>query len=144
MSHVIPVCLIQRRAFFKKVYRTETHKEEIGMGKHVACLNKCRVKSIVQSPLGGSHLSKVVTLHAICSRLFGRVLEVAVEKVLVIAVHGNRYRRKTYAMRSLRSLAFFRPPNAILVPGMYFLGFSRYSKRVSSFHSIPFCLLASV
>ena len=30
-------------------------------------------------------------------------------------------------MRSLRSLGFLRPPNAILVPGMYFLGFSRYS-----------------
>jgi len=29
-------------------------------------------------------------------------------------------------MRSFRSLSFFRPPNAILVPGMYFLGFSRY------------------
>ena len=57
-------------------------------------------------------------------------------------------------------LPFFRPPKAILVPGMYFLGFSRYSNyemisstqrigvemltRVSSFHSMPFCLLASV
>jgi hypothetical protein len=30
-------------------------------------------------------------------------------------------------IRSLRSLGFLRPPNAILVPGMYFLGFSRYS-----------------
>ena len=29
-------------------------------------------------------------------------------------------------MRSFRSLGFFRPPKAILVPGMYFLGFSRY------------------
>ena len=28
-------------------------------------------------------------------------------------------------IRSLRSLAFLRPANAILVPGMYFLGFSR-------------------
>jgi hypothetical protein len=63
----------------------------------------------------------------------------------------------------LRSLAFLRPPKAILVPGMYFLGFcidcqhlfatlvdplvshtSRYSKRVSSFHSTPLSLLASV
>lgn len=34
-------------------------------------------------------------------------------------------RRKV--MRSLRSLAFLRPPKAILVPGMYFFGFSRYS-----------------
>lgn len=63
-------------------------------------------------------------------------------------------------MRSLRSLGFLRPPKAILVPGMYFLGFSRYSNwggsaqgciasavartRVSLFHSTPFCLLASV
>ena len=30
-------------------------------------------------------------------------------------------------IRSFRSLAFFKPPNAILVPGMYFFGFSRYS-----------------
>ena len=29
-------------------------------------------------------------------------------------------------MRSLRSLGFLRPAKAILVPGMYFLGFSRY------------------
>jgi hypothetical protein len=28
-------------------------------------------------------------------------------------------------MRSLRSLAFFMPAKAILVPGMYFFGFSR-------------------
>jgi hypothetical protein len=34
-------------------------------------------------------------------------------------------RRKV--MRSFLSLGFFRPPKAILVPGMYFLGFSRYS-----------------
>jgi len=32
-------------------------------------------------------------------------------------------RRKV--MRSFRSLAFLRPPKAILVPGMYFFGFSR-------------------
>ena len=30
-------------------------------------------------------------------------------------------------IRSFRSLAFFKPPNAIFVPGMYFFGFSRYS-----------------
>lgn len=30
-------------------------------------------------------------------------------------------------IRSFLSLSFFRPPKAILVPGMYFLGFSRYS-----------------
>ena len=28
-------------------------------------------------------------------------------------------------IRSFRSLAFFKPAKAILVPGMYFLGFSR-------------------
>lgn len=42
-----------------------------------------------------------------------------------------------YAMRSARSLGFFSPANTIFVPGMYFFGFSRYSKRVSSFHVIP-------
>lgn len=35
--------------------------------------------------------------------------------------------RSTNVIRSLRSLGFFNPPNAIFVPGMYFLGFSRYS-----------------
>jgi hypothetical protein len=33
-------------------------------------------------------------------------------------------------IRSLRSLFFLRPPKAIFVPGMYFLGFSRYSNCV--------------
>ena len=33
---------------------------------------------------------------------------------------------EAYVMRSLRSLPFLRPPKAILVPGMNFLGFSRY------------------
>lgn len=33
----------------------------------------------------------------------------------------------TYVIRSFLSLPFFKPPKAILVPGMYFLGFSRYS-----------------
>jgi len=47
-------------------------------------------------------------------------------------------------IRSFLSFSFFNPPKAILVPGMYFLGFSRYSKRVSSFQVIAFCLLASV
>ena len=47
-------------------------------------------------------------------------------------------------MRSFRSFSFLRPPKAILVPGMYFLGFSRYSNSVLSFQVIPFCLLASV
>lgn len=34
---------------------------------------------------------------------------------------------KSYVMRSFLSLSFFKPPKAIFVPGMYFLGFSRYS-----------------
>lgn len=41
------------------------------------------------------------------------------------------------AIRSPRSLGFFRPAKIILVPGMNFLGFSRYSKSVSSLHVIP-------
>ena len=36
-----------------------------------------------------------------------------------------------WVMRSFLSLAFFSPANAIFVPGMYFLGFSRYSNSVS-------------
>ena len=40
---------------------------------------------------------------------------------------GMMSERVAYVIRSFRSLAFFRPPNAIFVPGMYFLGFSRYS-----------------
>lgn len=31
----------------------------------------------------------------------------------------------TYVIRSFLSFSFLRPPKAILVPGMYFLGFSR-------------------
>ena len=37
-----------------------------------------------------------------------------------------------YVIKSFRSFSFLRPPKAIFVPGMYFLGFSRYVKRVSS------------
>lgn len=33
----------------------------------------------------------------------------------------------TNVIRSFLSLPFFNPPKAILVPGMYFFGFSRYS-----------------
>jgi hypothetical protein len=47
-------------------------------------------------------------------------------------------------IKSFRSLSFFRPPKAILVPGMYFFGFSRYSNRVFSSQVMPFCLFASV
>ena len=66
-------------------------------------------------------------------------------------------------IRSLLSFAFFNPPKAILVPGMYFFGFSRYSNcplvsqkssvilnwndshtKVFSSHTMAFCLFASV
>lgn len=43
----------------------------------------------------------------------------------VVFVYFVSSRRKV--IRLSLSFAFFRPPNAILVPGMYFLGFSRYS-----------------
>lgn len=33
-------------------------------------------------------------------------------------------------IKSFRSLGFLRPPKAILVPGIYFLGFSRYSNCI--------------
>lgn len=38
----------------------------------------------------------------------------------------------THAIRSFLSLAFFKPPNAIFVPGMYFFGFSKYSNYIPS------------
>lgn len=40
----------------------------------------------------------------------------------------------TYVIRSFLSFSFFRPPKAILVPGMYFLGFSRYSNYEGKRH----------
>ena len=69
--------------------------------------------------------------------------------------------KRTYVIRSFLSFPFLRPPKAILVPGMYFLGFSKYSNwakcqqpdyiprfahhtKVSSFHVIALCLFASV
>ena len=66
------------------------------------------------------------------NRLSGGLLEVAgergKEKVLVGNVDGHMLASglpETYVIRSFLSLGFFRPPKAILVPGMYFLGFSR-------------------
>jgi len=47
-------------------------------------------------------------------------------------------------IKSFLSFSFFKPPNAILVPGMYFFGFSRYSNKDFSFQTTPFCLFASV
>src|ERR1700735_4244525 len=46
---------------------------------------------------------------------------------LIVQGQKDRVSNRTYVIRSLRSLVFFRPPKAILVPGMYFLGFPRYS-----------------
>ena len=40
------------------------------------------------------------------------------------------YSEEAYVIKSFRSFAFFNPPKAILVPGMYFLGFSRYSNCI--------------
>merc|ERR1719262_1978074 len=48
-----------------------------------------------------------------------------------------------YAMRSARSLSFFRPAKTILVPGMYFFGFTRYSNMCLSDQTMPEFLLAS-
>ena len=42
-------------------------------------------------------------------------------------------RRKV--IKSFRSLGFFNPPKAILVPGIYFFGFSRYSNCAASVRS---------
>lgn len=47
---------------------------------------------------------------------------------------GSHRRCNTYVIRSFLSLSFFRPPNAILVPGMYFFGFSRYSNYATILH----------
>lgn len=39
-----------------------------------------------------------------------------------------------YAMRSARSFSFLMPAKTIFVPGMYFLGFSKYSNKCFSDH----------
>ena len=75
--------------------------------------------------------------------LFGRFFQVAVPRKEKIEVsqkfpgrdddRENREvgrllligKKGTYVIKSFRSLGFFRPPKAILVPGMYFFGFSR-------------------
>ena len=48
-----------------------------------------------------------------------------VEKVYFVSSFKN-------VIRSFLSLSFLSPPNAILVPGMYFFGFSRYSNCAST------------
>lgn len=47
-------------------------------------------------------------------------------------------------MMSFLSSSFFIPAKTILVPGTYFLGFSRYSFNVSSFHCTPFDFIPGV
>lgn len=42
-----------------------------------------------------------------------------------------------YAIISALSFFFLMPANIILVPGMYFFGFSKYSISVLSFQTIP-------
>lgn len=46
--------------------------------------------------------------------------------VSLMRVYGGR-NEEAYVIKSFLSFAFFNPPKAILVPGMYFLGFSRYA-----------------
>eukprot|EP00444_Apocalathium_aciculiferum_P046824 CAMPEP_0183501486 /NCGR_PEP_ID=MMETSP0371-20130417/3398_1 /TAXON_ID=268820 /ORGANISM="Peridinium aciculiferum, Strain PAER-2" /LENGTH=50 /DNA_ID=CAMNT_0025695885 /DNA_START=69 /DNA_END=221 /DNA_ORIENTATION=+ len=48
-----------------------------------------------------------------------------------------------YAQRSARSPAFLTPAKTILVPGMYFLGFTKYSNMCLSDQMMPELLLAS-
>lgn len=58
--------------------------------------------------------------------LFGGLLEVTSTQKLAVGIFQDQVGR-TYVIRSFLSLSFFKPPKAILVPGMYFFGFSRYS-----------------
>merc|ERR1719436_27299 len=46
-------------------------------------------------------------------------------------------------IRSARSLSFLIPAKTIFVPGMYFLGFTRYSNKCLSDQTMPEFLLAS-
>merc|ERR1719161_2354273 len=47
------------------------------------------------------------------------------------------------AQRSARSFSFLMPANTILVPGMYFFGFTKYSYMCLSDHTMPEFLFAS-
>lgn len=55
------------------------------------------------------------------------------KKIIIVAVRCRKHSsfrelgNKTYWIKSFLSLSFFNPPKAILVPGIYFFGFSRYS-----------------
>merc|ERR1712151_737903 len=48
-----------------------------------------------------------------------------------------------YSIRSARSFSFFMPAKTILVPGIYFLGLTRYSYMCLSDHMMPEFLFAS-
>merc|ERR1712083_321601 len=47
------------------------------------------------------------------------------------------------AIRSARSFSFLIPAKTILVPGMYFFGFTKYSNMCLSDHTMPEFLFAS-
>jgi len=47
-------------------------------------------------------------------------------------------------MSASRSFFFLIPANTILVPGMYFLGFVRYTSNVSASHVMPLAIFAAV
>lgn len=66
-------------------------------------------------------------------REMGVVYLVALRRCLCMSaiVVAVVFASRTYVIRSFLSFAFFSPPNAILVPGIYFLGFSRYSNCVA-------------
>lgn len=49
-----------------------------------------------------------------------------------------------YAIKSPLSFEFLIPAKTILVPGIYFFGFSKYANRCFSVQTIPDSLLASV
>ncbi len=55
--------------------------------------------------------------------LFCALKDVLVQGIIVVVVYLVSSAKKV--IRSLRSFSFLRPANAILVPGMYFFGFSR-------------------
>jgi len=74
---------------------------------------------IQQRPLLRPPASNVPDTSFLC----GGLLEEARERSAYSSF--KRQRNETYVMISFLSLSFLRPPNAILVPGMYFLGFSR-------------------
>jgi hypothetical protein len=80
----------------------------------------------------------------VAQRLLGLLLEEGDKVCNLFISDVFEMTDKLKACLPFLSLAFLRPPKAILVPGMYFLGFSRYSKRVFSSQWTARSLLASV